>query len=130
MQPLRKTDKPWGYELLWATTEHYAAKVLHIAKGHRLSLQYHERKQETMLLYSGRMRLILEDDHGALREILVAPGEAYHIPARRRHRMEALEECEVFEVSTNDLDDVVRLEDSYGRAPALSAPAPILRPAR
>ena len=71
-----------------------------------------------MLLRSGRMLLILEDERGVLRDIYVGPGEAYHIPAGRRHRMVALEDCEVFEVSTNDLDDVVRLEDSYGRAAA------------
>jgi mannose-6-phosphate isomerase len=117
MQPLRKTDKPWGYELLWARTDSYAAKVLHIDKGHKLSLQYHERKEETMLLYSGRMLLILEDDHAILREIFVGAGEAYHIPSGRRHRMIALEDCEVLEVSTNDLDDIVRVEDAYGRAP-------------
>ena len=116
MQPVKKTDKPWGHELLWAQSNAYAAKVLHIHKGHKLSLQYHERKEETMFLYSGRMLLVLEDEHGVLRDIHVGPGEAYHIPAGRRHRMVALEDCEVFEVSTNHLDDVVRLEDAYGRA--------------
>lgn len=116
MQPLRKTDKPWGYELLWARTDVYAAKVLHVDKGHRLSLQYHERKDETVLLYAGRMLLVLEDDQGVLREIYVGAGEAYHIPAGRRHRMIALEDCEILEVSTNDLDDIVRVEDAYGRA--------------
>ena len=118
MQPLRKIDKPWGYELLWARTDRYAAKVLHIVAGHRLSLQYHEHKVETLLLYSGRMLLVLEDEHGALREHHVGAGEAYHIPAGRRHRMIALEDCEVFEVSTDELEDVVRIEDAYGRASA------------
>ena len=118
MQTPRRVDKPWGYELLWACTDDYAAKILHIDAGHKLSLQYHERKYETLLLYAGRMLLILEDEQGVLREIHVGPGEAYHIPAGRRHRMVALEECEVFEVSTNDLDDVVRIEDAYGRASA------------
>ena|SRR5690242_16584981 len=116
MQTLRKTDKPWGYELLWAQTADYAGKVLHITKGHKLSLQYHERKEETMLLYSGRMLLVLEDSSGVLHEHHVAAGEAYHIPVGRRHRMIALEDCEVFEVSTNHLTDVVRLDDAYGRA--------------
>ena len=112
-----KTDKPWGYELLWAHTADYVGKVLHIRKGHKLSLQYHERKEETMMLYSGRMLLVLEDDAGVLRDIHVAAGESYHIPVGRKHRMVALDEdCEVFEVSTNHLDDVVRIEDSYGRA--------------
>jgi mannose-6-phosphate isomerase len=117
MQMLKKTDKPWGYELLWAHTADYVGKVLHIRKGHKLSLQYHERKEETMMLYSGRMLLVLEDDAGVLRDIHVAAGESYHIPVGRKHRMVALDEdCEVFEVSTNHLDDVVRIEDSYGRA--------------
>ena len=117
MQVLKKIDKPWGYELLWAQTAAYAGKVLHIKKGHKLSLQYHEHKEETMFLYSGRMLLILEDEAGILRENYVAAGEAYHIPVGRKHRMVALDEdCEVLEVSTNHLEDVVRLEDSYGRA--------------
>jgi mannose-6-phosphate isomerase len=117
MQTLKKIDKPWGYELLWARTADYAGKVLHIKRGHKLSLQYHERKEETLLLYAGRMLLVLEDDQGILREIRVAAGEAYHIPVGRKHRMIALDEdCEVFEVSTNHLEDVVRIEDSYGRA--------------
>ena len=120
VQVLRKIDKPWGFELLWARTDTYAAKVLHIAKGHRLSLQYHERKHETILLHAGRMLLTLEDEQGALREIYVGPGEAYHIPAGRQHRMTALEDCEVFEVSTSELDDVVRLDDAYGRVSAPS----------
>jgi mannose-6-phosphate isomerase len=117
MQTSKKIDKPWGYELLWARTADYAGKVLHIKRGHKLSLQYHERKEETLLLYAGRMLLVLEDDQGILREIRVAAGEAYHIPVGRKHRMIALDEdCEVFEVSTNHLEDVVRIEDSYGRA--------------
>ena len=117
MQPLKRIEKPWGYELLWARTADYAGKILHIRKGHKLSLQYHRRKEETILLRSGRMLLVLEDDHGILREIYVAAGEAYHIPVARKHRMIALDEdCEVLEVSTSELDDVVRIEDSYGRA--------------
>ena len=117
MQPLTRIDKPWGYELLWAHTADYAGKVLHIKKGHKLSLQYHERKVETMFLYSGRMLLVLEDDTGVLREHHVSAGQAYHIPVGRKHRIVALDEdCEVFEVSTNHLEDVVRIEDSYGRA--------------
>ena len=119
MQALKKIEKPWGYELLWARTADYAGKVLHIKKGQKLSLQYHERKEETILLHAGRMLLLLEDDQGILREICVAAGEAYHIPVGRKHRMIALDEdCEVFEVSTNHLEDVVRIEDSYGRAAA------------
>ena len=115
IQMLRKTDKPWGHELLWAQTADYAGKVLHIEKGHKLSLQYHERKEETILVYSGRMLFVIEDDGGVLREIHLDAGMAHHVPVGRRHRMIALEDCEVVEVSTNHLDDVVRVEDAYGR---------------
>jgi mannose-6-phosphate isomerase-like protein (cupin superfamily) len=117
MQTLKKIEKPWGHELLWAHTADYAGKILYITKGQKLSLQYHERKEETILLHSGRLLLILEDDAGVLREHDVSVGEAYHIPVGRRHRMVALDQdCEVLEVSTNHLDDVVRVDDSYGRA--------------
>ena len=117
MHTLKKIDKPWGHELLWAHTADYVGKILHIKEGQKLSLQYHERKEETILLYSGRMLLVLEDDAGVLREHQVSAGEAHHIPVGRKHRMVALDQdCEVLEVSTNHLEDVVRVEDSYGRA--------------
>jgi mannose-6-phosphate isomerase-like protein (cupin superfamily) len=113
---VRRVDKPWGYELIWAETDRYVGKLLHIERGHKLSLQYHRRKVETFLLHTGTMRLVFEDDDGALRESVLHAGQAHHVPAGRRHRMIALEDCEVFEVSTPELDDVVRVEDSYGRA--------------
>ena len=116
LQSLHKIDKPWGHELLWARTADYAGKLLHIKRGHRLSLQYHERKEETILVYAGRMLFQIEDDGGVLREIVLEPGMAHHVPVGRKHRMIAIEDCDVFEVSTNHLDDVVRLEDAYGRA--------------
>ena len=115
-QAIRRVEKPWGYELIWAVTDRYVGKVIHIARGHKLSLQYHRRKVETFLLYAGAMTLHFEDDEGAMREIVLHPGEAHHMAAGRKHRMIALEDCDVFEVSTPELDDVVRLEDSYGRA--------------
>ena len=115
MQPVKKVDKPWGHELLWAQTAQYAGKVLHIKRGHKLSLQYHERKEETIFVYAGRMLFVFEDEHGRLTEIPLAAGQAHHIPVGRRHRMIAIEDCDVFEVSTNHLDDVVRVEDAYGR---------------
>ena len=111
-----KVDKPWGYELIWVVTDAYVGKVLHIDRGHRLSLQYHEKKVETFLLYSGRMTLVFEDDRGQLRERVLEAGDVHHVPAGRKHRMIALEDCEVFEVSTPELQDVVRVDDSYGRA--------------
>jgi len=114
--PVRRVDKPWGYELIWAITDSYVGKILHIERGHKLSLQYHRRKVETFLLYTGAMLLVIEDAEGALRELVLRPGEAHHVPAGRKHRLIALEDCEVFEVSTPELDDVVRVEDSYGRA--------------
>jgi len=118
---VQRVDKPWGYELIWATTGDYVGKVLHINRGHRLSLQYHRQKEETMLLYSGRMILVFENDRGDLEEVPLGAGDAHHIPVGRKHRMIALEDCEVFEVSTSHIDDVVRLEDGYGRA-GTSAP--------
>ena len=121
LQSLQRVDKPWGHELLWARTPGYAAKILHIKSGHKLSLQYHRQKEETIFLQSGRMILVIEDEGGELREVTLSAGQAHHIAVGRRHRMIALEDCDVFEVSTNHLDDVVRLEDSYGRA-GTSAP--------
>jgi mannose-6-phosphate isomerase len=115
---VRRTPKPWGYEDLWAITGRYAGKVLHVNRGHQLSLQYHERKEETILLYAGRLILLLEDETGTLREHWLEPGEAYHIPVGRLHRMIAVEECDIVEVSTPELDDVVRVDDAYGRAAA------------
>jgi mannose-6-phosphate isomerase len=115
---IERIDKPWGYELLWARTAQYAAKILHIKHGHRLSLQYHRRKDESIYLSTGSMILLLEDEGGELRELRMGPGDSRHIPAGKKHRMIALEDCDVFEVSTPQLNDVVRLEDQYGRAGA------------
>src|SRR5919204_2826057 len=94
---VQRVDKPWGYELIWATTGDYVGKVLHINRGHRLSLQYHRQKEETMLLYSGRMILVFENEGGDLEELPLSAGQAHHIPPGRKHRMIALEDCEVFE---------------------------------
>ena len=116
-----RIEKPWGYELIWATTDAYVGKVLHINRGHRLSLQYHQKKVETFLLYSGRMALIFEDDHGQLTENVLEAGAVQHVPAGRKHRMIALDDCEVFEVSTPELDDVVRVEDTYGRGSSVKS---------
>lgn len=112
-----RVEKPWGHELIFARTGRYAGKLLFIRGGHRLSLQYHREKEETIYLYRGRLSLLFEEEGGELAEIEMGPGESHHIPPGRRHRMVALEDCEVFEVSTPQLDDVVRLEDQYGRVP-------------
>ena len=110
-----RVEKPWGYELIWAKTKDYVGKILHINKGHQLSLQYHKIKEETFFLNSGTMNLIFENDKGELEEIIMNAGQAKHIPPGKKHRMIAVEDCTVFEVSTPQLDDVVRLEDGYGR---------------
>jgi mannose-6-phosphate isomerase len=115
-QHVERVEKPWGYELIWAQTGEYLGKILHINPGGQLSLQYHREKVETFLLYSGRMLLLLEDEMGVLQELSLSAGDAYHIPSGRKHRMVGLDDCEVFEVSTPHRDDVVRLEDAYGRA--------------
>lgn len=115
MSTPNKVVKPWGFELLWAYTDRYAGKILHIDPGHRLSLQYHNNKDETLYLLDGRMRLDLEDDGGALVQHFVEPGESFRVPAGRRHRIHALEKCQVLEASTPELDDVVRIQDEYGR---------------
>lgn len=118
LQNIQKVDKPWGYELIWARTKDYIGKVLHISRGHRLSLQYHRIKEETLYLQSGKMTLLFEDDDGKMIEVAMKPGDSHHIPVGRKHRMIAVEDCDVFEVSTPELDDVVRLEDGYGRVDA------------
>lgn len=111
-----KVDKPWGHELIWAKTGDYVGKILHIKAGHQLSLQYHREKEETILLYTGRMKFLFEERPGEpLTEIVMGPGDVHHVPPGSKHRMVAMEDCDVFEVSTPQLDDVVRLEDSYGR---------------
>ena len=114
-QPVQRVEKPWGYELIWAKTGAYVGKILHVNQGHKLSLQYHRIKEETIFLASGKMILVFENDQGALEEIPMSAGEAHHIPTGKKHRMIAVEDCDIFEVSTPQLEDVVRLEDNYGR---------------
>src|SRR5712692_6775727 len=111
----RRVDKPWGHELIWAHTPRYVGKILHINKGHKLSLQYHHKKDETIHLLSGSLQLVV-DEGGGLVEIEMRPGDSYHITPLLKHRMVATSDCDVLEVSTPELDDVVRLEDAYGRA--------------
>ena len=112
---VRRIDKPWGYELIFAHTDRYVGKILHVNAGEALSLQYHERKDETLYLASGSVELQVQED-GAMVTRALQVGEAYHIPPFTRHRMVAGPQgCEFVEVSTPELDDVVRLEDRYGR---------------
>jgi mannose-6-phosphate isomerase len=111
---MKRVEKPWGYELIWAHTDRYVGKVLHVNAGHRLSLQYHRQKDETIHLWSGRLTLVVDEGKG-LEERELAPGEGYHIRPGTKHRMIALTDCDILEASTPELDDVVRLEDVYGR---------------
>jgi len=107
--------KPWGWENRFAITDHYLGKVIHINAGEMLSLQYHEHKDETILVVKGVMDLQLDDDRGELRTHRLTPGLSKRIVPGKRHRMIGVEECELFEVSTSEIDDVIRLEDKYGR---------------
>ena len=108
-------EKPWGHEDIWAETDRYVGKILSIDKGCRLSLQFHRHKDESIRVIQGRLRLELENDAGELEVFELGPGEARRIPTGRRHRFGAIEDCELVEVSTPELDDVVRVEDDYGR---------------
>ena len=110
----RRVDKPWGWELVWAETDVYAGKLLFVRAGESLSLQVHEVKEESWLVREGRAKLEV-GKRGQLREREIRPGDAFHLPPGTVHRLTALEDTLVIEVSTPHLDDVVRLEDSYGR---------------
>ena len=110
-----RVEKPWGHELIWAKTERYVGKILHLRKGESLSFQYHRVKEETIRVLAGRLRFESAKERGPRDMRVLVPGDGAHIPAGLRHRMEALEDCDVLEVSTPELDDVVRLEDRYGR---------------
>lgn len=111
----RVVEKPWGYEIIWAHTPRYVGKVLHINKGESLSYQYHVVKDETIRLLAGVLEMDIERD-GERQTLRLAPGECLHIVPKMKHRMIAVDDCDVLEVSTPELDDVVRLEDRYGRA--------------
>jgi len=111
----RTVPKPWGHELIWALTDRYCGKILVIETGRRLSLQRHERKEESIHVVSGRLLLYLEDDTGTVVATELGPGQGAHIPTGRIHRYEALERAEILEVSTPEIDDVIRIEDDFGR---------------
>ncbi len=111
----RKTEKPWGYELLFALTPRYAGKVIFVQKDHRLSLQYHANKNETMIIQRGKVLMQIGKDINKLKSVTLNTGDSIHIPALTRHRLQALEDTTIFEVSTPEIEDVVRLADDYGR---------------
>jgi mannose-6-phosphate isomerase len=111
----RRVEKPWGHEIIWAHTDKYVGKLLVINTGRRLSFQYHEAKDEWIHVLSGRLLLTLEDDAGEVVDAELGPGDGAHVAVNRRHRYKAIETCSVIEVSTPELDDVVRLQDDFGR---------------
>ena len=111
----KRVEKPWGHELWWAQTDRYVGKILHVKAGHRLSLQYHVEKDETIHLWAGEMILALDEDGSGLVEQVMRPGDSYHIRPGTKHRMIAVTDCDILEASTPEVHDVVRLEDAYGR---------------
>ena len=110
----RRVEKPWVHELIFAHTDRYVGKLLHIEAGHSLSRQYHEVKEETLYVLSGCITLEIGAGD-ALESSRLGPGEAFHLPPGTIHRFKAEETTDLLEVSTPELDDVVRLEDAYGR---------------
>ena len=111
-----RVDKPWGYEIRWAITDRYLGKIIHVNRGEALSLQYHERKDEWLLVREGTVDVELGTLDGKLETVRMHAGDSVHVPPRTRHRVTAVEDTDIFEVSTPEIDDVVRLEDRYGRA--------------
>ena len=116
-----RVDKPWGFEVRWAITDRYLGKLIHVNAGHQLSLQYHVQKDESIYVASGQLDLVLEDDAGELQTHRLTPGMSARVRPGRRHRFVAVEDVELFEVSSAEIDDVVRLEDDYGREGTSSA---------
>lgn len=113
---IKEILKPWGKEIWFANQPEYVGKILHIKKVHRYSLQYHERKKETQFLLKGQVKFSLGEKPDALTEHILNPGDKLDVYPGMIHRAEAIEDSEILEVSTNDLDDVVKLSDDYGRS--------------
>ena len=107
--------KPWGHEIIWARTDRYVGKILHIRAGHALSVQYHQRKDETVYLLAGELAYWVRLGDEPMRDMRLRVGDAFRITPGTVHYMEAVTDCDVLEASTPELDDVVRLEDRYGR---------------
>lgn len=107
--------KPWGHEVWFAHHDNFAGKVLFIKKGHRYSLQYHEHKEETQYLFQGKVKFTVGPSADQLEEIILEPGDKITIKPPMIHRAEALEDSYIFEASSAELDDVVKLADDYGR---------------
>jgi mannose-6-phosphate isomerase len=114
--PIQEVAKPWGKEIWFADQPEYAGKILHIKKGHRYSLQYHERKKETQYVLKGTCRFLIGPSENQLEEVILEPGQKLDVLPGTIHRAEAITDVEILEVSTSDLDDVVKLADDYGRS--------------
>ena len=113
--PIQIKEKPWGREVWFAHTDRYAGKILEVKKGARLSLQYHEKKCETQYLLKGKVKILFGPDQDDLKEIILNPGDKLDIFPYTVHRVEGLEDSVILEVSSPELDDVVKLADDYGR---------------
>ena len=113
---MRRVDKPWGHEIIWAETELYVGKLLHVKAGHALSLQYHEQKDETIHLHRGELRFWAGPSAEKLEAVDLREGESYRIRPGVVHLMEAVTDVDILEASTPHLDDIVRLDDRYGRS--------------
>lgn len=116
-----RVDKPWGYELRWAITDRYLGKLIHVNRGQSLSLQYHHRKDETIFVAVGLLDLLLESADGQLETHRLTPGMSARVLPGRRHRFIAVQDTDLIEASSPEIDDVVRLEDRYGRVGTDSA---------
>jgi mannose-6-phosphate isomerase len=110
-----RVDKPWGYELRWAITDRYLGKIIHVDAGQALSLQYHVQKDEAIFVLSGELDLVLENDAGSIETHRLTRGMSARVHPGRRHRFQAVTDVDLCEVSSPEIDDVVRLEDNYGR---------------
>jgi mannose-6-phosphate isomerase len=115
---LSRVDKPWGYELRWAVTDRYLGKLLHVNRGEALSLQYHEHKDEYQYVVAGSVDIEVGGPDGTLTTLRMSAGDTLHIKPGIRHRITAIDDTDIFEVSTPEGEDVVRIADRYGRAPA------------
>lgn len=115
---VRKVEKPWGFELIWASTEKYCGKILFVRAGEEMSLQFHKEKDETLYVHSGRAEFEIGEPGRQTDVEVVGPGRAFHLAPGTVHRIRAVEDTMLLEVSTPQLEDVVRLEDRYGRADA------------
>ena len=111
-----RVEKPWGFEVIWAHTGRYVGKILHVNAGEALSLQYHRQKDETLYVLAGSMRLWLGPSADELEDMMMGEGDSVRVTPGTVHRMEAVSDVDILEASTPELDDVVRIEDRYGRA--------------